>query len=91
MIIGNILELTKTTNAVLALTTERLIIVGTGVGGAPRAHGSVPLEGLQIVSTGKKEFVLRWPEGEMRIRGAAKQQLPEFLSALAARARPPKD
>jgi hypothetical protein len=43
---------------------------------------------LEIVSRDKKEFVLRWPEGEVRTRGAAKQQLPELLDTVAAQARP---
>lgn len=48
----------------------------------------IPYEGLEIASREKKEFVLRWPAGEVRIRGAAKQQIPEFLDALAGQARP---
>jgi hypothetical protein len=85
---GGIWEMTKSTNVVLAITNERLILVGTGFGGAPRDNGAIPLEGLEIVSRGKKEFVLRSPEGEMRIRGAAKPQIPDFLDTLAAQARP---
>lgn len=85
---GGIWEMTKATNVVLAITNERLIAVATGFGGAPRDHGAIPLEGLEIVSQGKKEFVLRSQEGEMRIRGAAKPQIPGFLDALAAQARP---
>lgn len=81
-------ELTKTTNVVLASTSERLIVMGTGAGGAPREHSSIAYDGLEIVSRAKKEFVLAWPEGEMRIRGAAKQQVPAFLEALGAQARP---
>ncbi len=85
---GGIWEMTKTTNVVLAITNERLIVVATGFGGAPRDHGAIPLEGLEIASQAEKEFVVRWPEGEMRIRGAAKQQVPDFLATLAAQARP---
>ncbi len=81
-------ELTKTMNVVLACTNERLIMIGTGGGGAPRDHVSVAYDGLEILSRSKKEFVLGLPEGEMRIRGAAKQQAPAFLDALAAQARP---
>jgi hypothetical protein len=81
-------ELTKATNVVLGATDERVIVVTTGFGGAPREDYSIPLEGLEIVSRDKKEFVLRWPEGQVRIRGAAKQQLPEFLDTIAARAGP---
>jgi hypothetical protein len=81
-------ELTKTTNVVLSCTSERLIVIGTGGGGAPRDHISISYDGLEIVSRGKKEFVLGLPEGEMRIRGAAKQQVPAFLDAVATHARP---
>ena len=81
-------EMTKATNVVLGCTNQRVIVVTTGMGGAPRDHYSIPYEGLEIVSRDKKEFVLRWPEGEVRIRGAAKQQLPDFLQTVAAKARP---
>jgi hypothetical protein len=78
-------ELTKTTNIVLACTNERLIALGGGAGGAPREHISIPYDGLEIVSRARKEFVLGRPDGEMRIRGAAKQQVPGFLDALGPR------
>ena len=39
--------MTKTTNVVLACTTERLIAIGTGFGGAPRDHITMPLEGIE--------------------------------------------
>ncbi len=81
-------ELTKTMNVVLACTNERLIMIGTGGGGAPRDHVSISYDGLEILSRGKTEFVLGLPEGDMRVRGAAKQQVPAFLDALAAHARP---
>jgi hypothetical protein len=81
-------ELTKTTNVVLACTSERLIVIGTGGGGVPRDHTSISYDGVTIVSRGKTEFVLGLAEGEMRVRGAAKQQVPAFLDALAAHARP---
>ena len=81
-------QLTKTTNIVLACTNRRLIAAGTGGGGAPRDHVSIPYEGLEIVSREKKAFVLAWPDGQMRIRGAAKQQVPGFLESLAAQALP---
>ena len=83
--------MTKATNVVLGCTNERVIVVATGMAGAPRDHYSIPHEGLEIVSRDKKEFVPRWPEGQLRIRGAAKQQLPEFLDTPAARARPGPD
>lgn len=81
-------ELTKTTDVVLACTRQRLITIGTGGGGAPRDQISISYDGLEIVSRDKKEFVLGLAEGEMRFRGAAKQQIPAFLEVLAARARP---
>jgi hypothetical protein len=83
-------ELTKATNVVLACTNERLIIMSTGAGGAPREHVSLPYEGMEIVSREKKEFVLGLSDGQIRIRGAAKQQVPGFLEMLAARTRPPE-
>lgn len=81
-------EMTKATNVVLGCTNRRLLVVTTGMGGAPREHYVIPYEGLEIASRDKKEFVLRWPAGEVRIRGAAKQQLPDFLDALADQSRP---
>jgi hypothetical protein len=81
-------ELTKATNVVLAITNERLIMISTGGGGAPREHVSIPYEGMEIVSQGKKEFVLGLAEGQVRIRGAAKQQVPGFLRALAGQVKP---
>lgn len=77
-------ELTKTTNVVLACTSERLLMLGTGGGGAPRDHTAIPYEGLEVVSREKKAFVLGLPDGELRIRGASKQQVPGFLEALEA-------
>ena len=85
---GGLYEMTKTTNIVLASTSARLILIGTGFGGAPRDDYSIAYDGLEVVSHAEKEFVMRWPEGEMRIRGAAKQQLPGFLDAVSANARP---
>ncbi len=81
-------ELTKTTNVVLAATTTRVLAIGTGAGGAPRDHVVLPYDGLSIVSREKRAFVLGWPDGEMRFRGAAKQQLPRFLDVISAQARP---
>jgi hypothetical protein len=81
-------ELTKATNVVLACTSERLIMISTGAGGAPRDHVTIPYDGLEIVSRAKKEFVLGLPAGQMRVRGAAKQQVPAFLDSLATQARP---
>ncbi len=87
-LVGGLLEMTKTTNIVLAATSERLLMVGTGFGGAPRTDTSIPYDGLEIVSRGESEFVLAWPDAQMRVKGAHKKQTPEFLDALAARARP---
>jgi hypothetical protein len=81
-------ELTKTTNVVLACTNQRLIVLGTSGAGGPRDHASIPLDGLVIASRRKKGFVLAWPDGEMKVHGAAKQQVPRFLDAIAAEARP---
>jgi hypothetical protein len=81
-------QLTKTTNIVLASTNQRLIAIGTGFGGAPQDHVSIPYDGVEIVSRAKKEFVLGLPDGQMRVRGAAKQQVPGFLDSVAARASP---
>ena len=81
-------ELTKATNVVMACTNERLIMVSTGGGGAPRDQVSLPYDGIEIVAQGKKEFTLGTPEGEIRIRGAAKQQVPAFLQVLSTHARP---
>jgi hypothetical protein len=84
-----LLDLAKATNVLLACTTERLIVIPTGVAGGPRDHSSVPLDGLEIVSRQKRVFILGWPGGRMRIRGPAKQQVPRFLEAVADQARPP--
>jgi len=81
-------ELTKTTNVVLVCTNHRLLVISTGAGGAPREHTSIAYEGLGIVSRERTKFVLGLPDGEMRIRGAAKKQVPGFLEALAEQARP---
>jgi hypothetical protein len=81
-------ELTKTTNVVLACTNRRLLVISTGAGGAPREHNTIAYEGVEIVSREKTKFVLGLPEGQMRIRGAAKKQVPAFLEALEGQARP---
>jgi hypothetical protein len=84
-LVGGLFEMTKTTNIVLAATSERIIVVGTGFGGKPRTDSSIAYDGLEVVSSTETEFVLRWPEAEMRVRGAAKQQLPGFLDAVRSR------
>jgi hypothetical protein len=80
---GTLIEMTKDTNVVLGLTDRRLILVATGMGGGPRSDESIPIEGLEVAERKKKEFVLVWPGGSVRLRGAAKQMLPEFLDRLA--------
>jgi hypothetical protein len=87
-LVGGLLEMTTTTNVVLAATTERVLMVGTGFGGAPRADSSIPYDGLEIVSSSDKEFVLQWPDAAMRVRGGHKKQVPEFIAAVTARVRP---
>jgi hypothetical protein len=82
---GGLLELTKATNVVLAATNQRLIVVPTGAAGGPRAHYTIPYSGLEITSQAKKDLTLRWSEGEVHFRGAAKQQLPDFLDVLNTR------
>ena len=77
-------ELTKSTNVLLAATDRRLIVLATGAGGAPRTHASIPRAGLDVADSAKKELTLRWPEGEMHVKGCAKQMLPELVAALSA-------
>jgi PH (Pleckstrin Homology) domain-containing protein len=84
---GGLLEMTDSTNVVLAATDKRLIVVATGMGGAPRKHYVIPYEGLQIADRQKKEFTLRTQDtSEIRFRGAAKQEVPGFLDAVEAKA-----
>jgi hypothetical protein len=82
-------EMTKATNAVLASTNERLILVATGFGGASRKHQSITYDGLEIVSRAEKEFVLRWQGRAMRFRGGHKDVVPGFLDGLAAHTQAP--
>ena len=82
---GGLLELTKATNVILAATDQRLVVVPTGAAGGPRGHYAIPYAGLEIASQGKKDLTLRWSEGEVHFRGAAKQQLPDFLDVVTAR------
>lgn len=79
------IDMTKDTNVVFGLTNRRLIIVATGMGGAPKSDDSISLEGLEVAERMKKEFVLEWPDGRVHVRGAAKQMLPDFLDQLSAR------
>ena len=72
----------------MACTNKRLIVLATGMGGAPRDHYAIPYDGLEIVSREFKAFTLGWPEGEVRIRGAHWNRVPEFLDTVAKQARP---
>ena len=83
-LVGGLLELTKATNVILAATDQRLVVVPTGAAGGPKAHYEIPYAGLELVSQAKKDLTLRWSEGEVHFRGAAKQQLPGFLEVLTA-------
>jgi hypothetical protein len=83
---GGLLEMTDSTNVVLAATSRRLIVISTGMGGAPRAHYDLPWDGLQIAERKAKEFTLRTGAGEIRFRGAAKQEVPGFLGAVEEQA-----
>ena len=82
---GGLSELAKSTNAVLAVTDQRLIEVATGAGGAARTHYALSFDGVQIVSHSKKEVTLRWDGREARFRGAPKTQLPALVAALTER------
>jgi signal transduction histidine kinase len=83
---GALVEMTDSTNVVLAATSKRLILITTGMGGAPRKHYDPPWGGLQIAERKKNEFTLRTQAGEIRFRGAAKQQVPAFLDAVERKA-----
>lgn len=78
-------ELTKSTNVVLGATDRRVILLATGAGGAPRDHVTIPRDGLEVAGARKKELTLRWPEGELHVKGVAKQMLPAFVDALQRR------
>jgi hypothetical protein len=84
---GGLIEMTDSTNVVLGATSKRLIVIATGMGGAPRKHYELSWDGLEIADRQKKEFTLRIQEGEIRFRGAAKQEIPGFLEAVEAQAR----
>jgi Bacterial PH domain len=81
---GGLIELTDATNVVIAATDQRLVVVATGAAGGPRGHYAIPYAGLEIADHSKKDLTLRWPDGEIHFRGAAKQQLPELLAAITA-------
>jgi hypothetical protein len=81
----------KDTNLLLAATDRRVIALATGLRGDPREHHTyIPYAGLEIVSVGKKDLSLRWPEGSLEIRGIAKSALPEFVETLRSQALEPR-
>jgi hypothetical protein len=43
---------------------------------------------MEIVERARRYFVISVPEGQVKIRGMAKQQQPRFLEALEAQVRP---
>jgi hypothetical protein len=83
---GGLLEMTDSTNVVLAATSKRLIVLSTGMGGAPRKHYDLSWDGLQVAERKKQEFTLRTEASDIRFRGAAKQMMPGFLDAVEAQA-----
>ena len=83
---GGLLEMTESTNVVLAATSKRLIVISTGMSGTPRTHYTLSWDGLQIAERKKNEFTFRTEAGEIRFRGAAKQQVPGFLDAVGGKA-----
>ena len=85
---AGLLELASSTNVVLAATDLRLVVVATGVGGAPRSHYEISYTGLELVGHGKHDVTLRWVEGEATFKGAAKIMLPQLVDALATQSRP---
>jgi hypothetical protein len=87
-LVGGLNEITKATNVVLALTDARLIMLATGMGGKPRHDASIPRDGLRAEPRSETEFVLTWPDGGARIRGAAQQMAPALLAALGEPAQP---
>jgi len=81
--VGGVLhEMNKSTNVVLAATDRRLIVIATGLGGAPRDHRDLAYEGMQLDEVRKRELALSWPDGAMRVKGIAKPMLPDFERAL---------
>jgi hypothetical protein len=82
---GVLRELNESTNVILAVTDRRLLLIATGLGGAPRDHEGLAYEGMQLDGIGKRELTLSWPQGTMRVKGIAKPMLPDFERALRAR------
>ena len=82
---GVMREINESTNVVLAATDRRLLLLSTGMGGAPRDHAELAYDGMTIERVGKRELELTWPEGTMRVDGLAKKMLPGFEQALERR------
>lgn len=83
---GGLLEMTESTNVILAATSKRLIVISTGMGGAPRQHYDLSWDGLHVAERKKNEFSLSTEVGQIRFRGAAKQMVPGFLDAVDRKA-----
>jgi hypothetical protein len=81
---GGMLEMTDATNVVVAATDQRMVVVQTGMSGAPRGHFDIAYDDLEVVGSGKKEFTLKWPDGQARFHGAAKPMVEPLLEAIAA-------
>ncbi len=77
-------EAREATNVVVACTDRRLVLVFTGLGGAPRSHVIVPFEGTSIAGRDKKAFALEHNGARIQFRGAAKRPAARLLDALAA-------
>jgi hypothetical protein len=82
---GVLRELNESTNVVLAVTDRRLLLITTGLGGAPRDHEELAYEGMQLDGVGKRELALSWSDGTMRVEGIAKPMLSDFERALRTR------
>ena len=84
MLRGVLRELNESTNVVLAVTDRRLLLITTGLGGAPRHREGLAYAGMQLDEVGRRELALSWPDGTMRVKGIAKPMLPDFERALRA-------
>lgn len=82
---GVLREINESTNVVLAATDRRLLLLATGMGGAPRDHTEFAYDGMALERVGKRELELTWPEGTMHVKGLAKSMLPGFERALERR------
>ena len=81
-LVGILYELKDSTNVVLAVTNQRLLVIPTSVSGAPGAEQTIAFAGLELVAHDKREITLRWSEGEASFKGAAKTMVTPFLNAL---------